>query len=136
MKFSVSGTRLISWDTLNKVTTTGWPNVFNNESQLLEHRATITHVCSLQNDVIASISGNLSEQTLIISSSDGQVLRELQVSGVIDLASYGQEVVMLKSDGTFWTLEGQIEIDCKGNQVVFANSYAIGIQYDHLSGSI
>ncbi len=32
MKFSMSGTRLLSWDTLNKVTTTGWPNVFNNES--------------------------------------------------------------------------------------------------------
>jgi hypothetical protein len=32
LKYMRSGTRLVSWDTLNKVTVTGWPNVFNNDS--------------------------------------------------------------------------------------------------------
>lgn len=71
LNFLNSGKRLVSWDTLNKITITGWPNVFNNESQLLEHNKPITQVCCNPEDSIASLSGDLSNQTLIVSTSDG-----------------------------------------------------------------
>jgi len=32
MMFNKSGSKLISWDTLQKVVVTRWPNVFNVES--------------------------------------------------------------------------------------------------------
>ena len=35
LKFLSSGSKLVSWDTLNKITVTGWPSVFNFDSQLL-----------------------------------------------------------------------------------------------------
>jgi hypothetical protein len=74
LKFMKSGNRLLSWDTLNKVTVTNWPNVFNNDSQLLEHSETIQFVVPLANDQVASMSGRYG-QTLIVSTHDGKVLR-------------------------------------------------------------
>jgi len=59
LRFLSSGKRLVSWDTLNKITVTGWPNVFNFDSQLLEHKSEVTHVCALEEDEICSISGSL-----------------------------------------------------------------------------
>lgn len=56
MVYNKSGSKLISWDTLNKVVVTRWPNVFNVESQMLEHTTQITNVCSLADDRIASLS--------------------------------------------------------------------------------
>jgi len=67
MVYSKSGSKLISWDTLQKVVVTDWPNVFNVESQMLEHTEQIALVCSLSGDRVASLSGKTdSAQTLVI----------------------------------------------------------------------
>lgn len=57
LKFSSSGKRIVSWDTLKKVVVTNWPNVFNIESQLLEHTEAISLVVPLKDDSFASLSG-------------------------------------------------------------------------------
>lgn len=142
LKFSKSGTRLHSWDTLNKITTTGWPNVFSNDSQLLEHTKEITHVAPMPEDQIASLSGDLKNQTLIVSTWDGQVVRKsTNVQDVIGLThSVKDGILFIKSDGSVTNETGQaIELGVtEGKTIVFASNtdYAIGVDFDRLTGKV
>lgn len=132
-----SGTRLVSWDTLNKVTVTGWPNVFNNDSQLLEHSDAISHVVPLSNDQVASLSGKQTYgQTLIISTHDGRVVRKTEVKDVIGLQALKNQIILLKGDGSVTDEQGnQVDLGLS-DTIAFGADHAIGVNYDIDAGKI
>lgn len=110
--------------------------MFSNDSQLLEHTSEISFVAPMDQDQIASLSGDVKNQTLIVSGWDGMVQnKHRDLEGIVGLKHSDKHGLMfLRQDGSVKDLTGkEIQLGLPaGKTIAFAadTDFAVGFDFD------